>query len=119
MSAAAIVGDSLSGKDWRGLQAPTRLMTLLRYLLSGLLLSTFSARAEAPALSQEFWNYFVEFGDAQGELFDPSDYAAVANLPQGASQKVEGVKQDVEKSSDMKRLEQVPSGTGSTREQSQ
>lgn len=50
------------------------------WLLSGLLLSALSARAEPPP-SQEFWNYLVEFGDAQGELFDPADYAAAANLP--------------------------------------
>lgn len=48
-----------------------------------LLLSTLPARAEAP-LPQAFWNYLVEFGDAQGEVFDPADYAEVANLPDKA-----------------------------------
>ena len=53
------------------------------YLLTGFLISALSARAEAPP-TQEFWNYLVEFGDAQGEVFDPSDFAAVANLPEKA-----------------------------------
>lgn len=50
------------------------------WLISGLSLSIFTARAEAPPLSQEFWNYLVEYGNTQGELFDPSDYDAVINL---------------------------------------
>lgn len=119
MSAAVFSGDMPNEKCWRDLQVPAWLVTILRYLLSGLLLSTFSARAEAPVPSQEFWNYFVEFGDTQGELFDPSDYAAVVNLPQKASQKIESSVQDVEKSADVKRHEQVSSEAGSAREQSQ
>ncbi len=58
----------------------------LLYFVSGLLLSSLSARAEAPALSQEFWLYLVEFGDGQGEIFDPSDYAVVTSLPAKARQ---------------------------------
>lgn len=49
------------------------------YLLTGLFFSALSAQAEAP-LSQEFWNYLVEYGDTQGEVFDPSDFAAAANI---------------------------------------
>ena len=55
----------------------------LSYLLTGIFLSALSARADAPP-SQEFWNYLLEYGDAQGEVFDPSDYAAVANIPDKA-----------------------------------
>ncbi|HET8710021.1 MAG TPA: hypothetical protein VFM32_01500 [Spongiibacteraceae bacterium] len=70
-------------------QARWQSLSVLRYVLSGLLLSAVSARAQAPALSQEFWNYLAEFGDAQGELFDPSDYAAVANIPAKAQQQID------------------------------
>lgn len=98
---------------------PAWLATALRYLLSGLLLSIFSARAEAPAPSQEFWNYFVEFGDAQGELFDPADYAAVVNLPPKASQAIDKEKQKIENTSELQSLEQVPDAKNSVREQSQ
>lgn len=73
-----------------------RALSVLRYALSGMLLSTLSARAEAPAPSQAFWNYFVEFGDVQGELFDPSDYAAVANLPAKALKDIDAA--DAQKS---------------------
>lgn len=58
-----------------------RQLRLCAYLLSGVLLAAVSARAEAPVLSPEFWNYMIEFGDGKGEVFDPADYAAVANLP--------------------------------------
>lgn len=84
----------------------------LRYVLSGLLLSALSARAEAPAPSQEFWNYFVEFGDAQGELFDPSDYATVANLPAKE-------KQEIDHASKLSKPEQVPHESRATQEQPQ
>lgn len=59
----------------------TRQLRRGAYLLSGVLLATVSARAEAPVLSPEFWNYMVEFGDGKGEVFDPADYATVTNLP--------------------------------------
>ncbi len=98
-------------RSYSSLPAYQLISKILRYLLSSVLLSIFSARAEAPAPSQEFWNYFVEFGDAQGELFDPTDYAAVANLP-------DKVKQEIENTSAMKRLEQVSSEKGAAQEQS-
>lgn len=62
---------------------------VLRGVLSGALLAAASARAEAPVLSQEFWNYMVEFGDGKGDVFDPSDFAAVANLPAKAREEME------------------------------
>lgn len=95
------------------------LSAIFRYLMSCLLLSIFSARAEAPAPSQEFWNYFVEFGDARGELFDPADYAAVSNLPEKAKQEIDKAstaKPSITKTSTGKRLEQVPSKTQSAQE---
>ncbi len=70
-----------------------------RYVLSGLLLSAFAilktevARAAAPAPSQEFWNYLVEFGDAQGAVFDPTDFASVAEMPQKARAEFERAEQ--------------------------
>lgn len=93
------------------------LTNALRYVLSGLLLSTFSARAEAPVPSQEFWNYFVEFGDAQGELFDPSDYAAVANLPDKAKQQIDNIAKG--KASTIEKSEQVPSESRAAQEHAQ
>lgn len=89
-----------------------------RYALSGLLLSAFSllkteeAYAEAPPPSQEFWNYFVEFGDARGELFDPSDYATVANLPAKA-------KQEIDNASKQLKSEQASHESRATQEQPQ
>lgn len=59
------------------------------YVVFGVLLAAVSARAEAPTLSQEFWNYMVEFGDGKGEVFDPSDYAAVTNLPAKAREELD------------------------------
>ena len=119
MSAAIFIGDMPSEKYWHFVQVPVWLATTLRFLLSGLLLSAFSARAEAPTPSQEFWNYFVEFSDVHGELFDPSDYAAVANIPVKAQQKIESEKKEVENASAVKRLEQAPSENSSVRESSQ
>lgn len=81
------------------------------YLLTGFLLSALSARAEAPP-TQEFWNYLVEFGDAQGEVFDPSDFATVANLPAKA-------KQEIDNASKTSKPEQVPNASRATQEQSQ
>lgn len=60
--------------------AAARLLRRSVYVVSGVLLAAASARAEAPVLSQEFWNYMVEFGDSQGEVFDPADYAALATV---------------------------------------
>ena len=37
-----------------------------------LLLLTAAARADAPPPA-EFWDYYGEFGDSEGELFDPLD----------------------------------------------
>ncbi|MDB6061052.1 MAG: hypothetical protein JWM78_1155 [Verrucomicrobiaceae bacterium] len=59
------------------------------YVLSGVLLATVSARAEAPVLSQEFWNYMIEFGDGKGEVFDPADYAAVSSMPSKAREEAD------------------------------
>jgi len=48
-------------------------------LIAGCWLAALPAYAQTP-LPAEFWNYLVEFGDAQGEVFDPSDYAAVTQI---------------------------------------
>jgi hypothetical protein len=48
--------------------------------LLGMMLSALSARAEAPP-SREFWEYLIEFGNAQGDVFDPADYAVVTKMP--------------------------------------
>lgn len=90
----------------------TKQLRSCAYVLSGVLLTAVSVRAEAPAPSQEFWNYFVEFGDAQGELFDPSDYAALANLPAKA-------KQEIDNASNVSKPEQVPHESRATQERSQ
>lgn len=98
------------------LHMPRNLMALMRYALSCLLLSAISARAEAPP-SQEFWNYFVEFGDTQGELFDPSDYAAVANLAPDAQRK--NASNVSAKSGPTNNSTQVPTTDEAVREQRQ
>lgn len=80
-SVVAAGSASLKSRRARGLfNARSPIQWLVNWLLPSLLLSALSARAEAPP-SQEFWNYLVEFGDAQGELFDPTDYATIVNLP--------------------------------------
>lgn len=52
----------------------------LCWLGCGLALAALSARAEAPPPSREFWDYLIEFGDAGGEVFDPSDLAVAAHV---------------------------------------
>lgn len=78
MSAVALRN---TGDFFTPFAAPVKPLRSCAYLLSGVLLAAGSAFAEAPTLSPEFWNYLVEFGDDKGEVFDPSDYAAVAKLP--------------------------------------
>lgn len=51
------------------------------WLCVGLLFSAVAVRAEAPPPPREFWDYLMEFGDDQGEVFDPADLAAAAKLP--------------------------------------
>jgi len=50
------------------------------WLGCGLAVAVFSARAEAPPPPAEFWNYLLEYGDANGDLFDPSDLAVAAHV---------------------------------------
>ena len=50
------------------------------WLCCGLLLSVFSARAEAPTPPREFWDYLMEFSDTNGEVFDPADLAAIEKI---------------------------------------
>lgn len=37
--------------------------------------ATFSAAAQAPQPSAEFWQYMLEFADENGELMDPLEFA--------------------------------------------
>lgn len=39
-----------------------------------------SARAEEQPPPAEFWNYLLEFGDANGGVFDPSDLAVTGHV---------------------------------------
>ncbi|HAG93263.1 MAG: hypothetical protein CMK83_25435 [Pseudomonadales bacterium] len=48
---------------------------LRAWLLGYALLFAAFARADATPLPEAFWNYFIEYGDQQGELFDPVDLA--------------------------------------------
>jgi hypothetical protein len=66
-----------------------RQLRRVAYVLSGVLLAAVSARAEAPVLSQEFWNYMVEFDDGSGDVFDPSDYATLRSLPSKAQEELD------------------------------
>ena len=44
-----------------------------RYLLWCLLLLPLWSRAEVPAPPAAFWDYLEDFGDQDGEVFDPLD----------------------------------------------
>lgn len=50
------------------------------WLCCGLLLSVFSARAEAPTPPREFWDYLMEFSDDSGDVFDPADLAVIEKV---------------------------------------
>lgn len=50
------------------------------WLGCALALSAFSVRAEAPPPPQEFWSYLMEFGDANGDVFDPNDLAIATHV---------------------------------------
>lgn len=56
----------------------------LRRLLWSLLLGVCLARADS-APPAEFWDYLEEFGDAQGELFDPLDLGEAEYAARNAS----------------------------------
>ena len=55
----------------------------LRWLLWPLLLGVCLARADS-APPAEFWDYLEEFGDAQGELFDPLDLGEAESAARNA-----------------------------------
>ncbi len=86
MSVVAARGAVIFFPAWSAL---TRRLRCVVCVVSGVLLASVAARAEAPVLSQEFWNYMVEFGDGKGDVFDPADYAAVANLPAKTRQEMD------------------------------
>lgn len=46
------------------------------------LLFTAVAQADSAPLPEAFWDYFIEFGDQQGEVFDPMDLAESEQLQQ-------------------------------------
>lgn len=66
------------------------------WLYVGLVFSAFAARAEAPPPPREFWDYLMEFGDEQGEVFDPVDLAAVAKMPKQAAKPDAAVTSEVQ-----------------------
>lgn len=41
------------------------------------------ARAETAPVTGDFWDYFIEYGDTQGELFDPVDFAEIEQTESG------------------------------------
>jgi hypothetical protein len=86
MSAVAARGAANGFSAWSAL---TRRLRRVVCVVSGVLLASVAARAEAPVLTQEFWNYLVEFGDGKGDVFDPTDYAAMANLPAKTRQDID------------------------------
>lgn len=45
------------------------------WLVSYTLLFAAAAQAESTRLPEAFWDYFIEYGNHQGELFDPVDLA--------------------------------------------
>jgi hypothetical protein len=48
-------------------------ITRWRHVLWYALLVSLSARADTPSPSVEFWQYFAQYSDDNGELFDPID----------------------------------------------
>lgn len=56
------------------------------WLGCSLALTGFSARAEAPPPPAEFWNYLLEFGDAEGDVFDPNDLALATHVQEKSVQ---------------------------------
>lgn len=51
-----------------------------RYYLLGAVLMAMPAFAQAPAPSQEFWDYIEEYGDANGNVLDPLEYDQITNI---------------------------------------
>lgn len=51
----------------------------LRYYWLGSVLMAIPALAQAPAPSQEFWDYVEEYGDANGNVLDPLEYDQIVN----------------------------------------
>ncbi len=51
----------------------------------GMLIFGVSAVAEAPALSQDFWEYMADFDDGSGGVLDPLEYDQLSNLKNDAA----------------------------------
>ncbi len=51
-----------------------------RYYVLGAVLMAMPALAQAPAPSQEFWDYVEEYGDANGNVLDPLEYDQIINI---------------------------------------
>ncbi len=52
------------------------------WLLWYALIFSVAAQAETTPLPTEFWDYFIEYGDQQGDLFDPLDLAEADQVEQ-------------------------------------
>ena len=54
------------------------------WLLGYALLFAAAAQADATQVPEAFWDYFIEYGDQQGEVFDPLDLAETEQAEQSA-----------------------------------
>jgi hypothetical protein len=51
-----------------------------QYYILGAALMALPTFAQAPAPSQEFWDYVEEYGDANGNVLDPLEYDQITNI---------------------------------------
>lgn len=54
------------------------------WLLGYALMFAAAAQADAAKVPEAFWDYFIEYGDQQGEVFDPLDLAETERAEQSA-----------------------------------
>ncbi|MBA54119.1 MAG: hypothetical protein CMK89_06640 [Pseudomonadales bacterium] len=52
------------------------------WLLGYALLFAAAAQADTAKVPEAFWDYFIEYGDQQGEVFDPLDLAETEQAEQ-------------------------------------
>jgi hypothetical protein len=57
-----------------------RLVLLSRLYFAGAMLVAVPVIAQAPAPSQEFWDYLAEYGDDNGDVIDPLEYDEILSM---------------------------------------
>jgi hypothetical protein len=67
-------------------------------------LFTAAAQADTAKVPEAFWDYFIEYGDRQGEVFDPLDLAETEQ----AEQRTEAIHTRTEHTTPNDNEEQAP-----------